>query len=167
MSYRMCNGLRGSDNLQHLRVCQNSRGRQTVERYDASSEHWNVEMTAHTTWADYDNTSEIKCGCAEAWAAGRALATDCGVHRQRTDDPRCAGREASEQSSVLRGVMAGPRSSQASGGKLGGRTMISVWTTLVAAISDIPRPCRDTGPPHKAGFVFLGFVLRIGAIRPT
>ena len=21
---------------------------------------------------------------------------------------------------------------------------------------DIPRPCRDTGPPHKAGFVFLG-----------
>ena len=24
-------------------------------------------------------------------------------------------------------------------------------------ISDIPRPCRDTGPPYKAGFVFLGF----------
>jgi TPR repeat protein len=23
-------------------------------------------------------------------------------------------------------------------------------------IPDIPRLCRDTGPPHKAGFVFLG-----------
>jgi hypothetical protein len=31
---------------------------------------------------------------------------------------------------------------------------------------DIPRLCRDTGPPHKAGFVFLGFILRIGANRP-
>jgi hypothetical protein len=58
VSYRMCNGLRGSDNPQHLRVCQNSRGRQTVESYDG--EHWNVEMTRHTTWADYDNTPETK-----------------------------------------------------------------------------------------------------------
>jgi hypothetical protein len=32
---------------------------------------------------------------------------------------------------------------------------------------DLPRPCRDTGPPHKAGFVFLGFILRIGANRPA
>jgi hypothetical protein len=27
----------------------------------------------------------------------------------------------------------------------------------IVQIVDIPRPCRDTGPPHKAGFVFLGF----------
>ena len=60
VSYRMCNGLRGSDNPQHLRVCQNSRGRLTVERYDASSEHWLEEMTRYTTWPDYDNTPETK-----------------------------------------------------------------------------------------------------------
>jgi hypothetical protein len=38
---------------------------------------------------------------------------------------------------------------------------------VIVQIYDIPRLCRDTGPPHKAGFVFLGFVLRIGANRLT
>ena len=35
---------------------------------------------------------------------------------------------------------------------------------VIVQIYDIPRPCRDTGPPYKAGFVFLGFVLRVGRI---
>jgi len=36
----------------------------------------------------------------------------------------------------------------------------------VATPFDIPRLCRDTGPPSLAGFVFLGFVvLRIGAFE--
>ncbi len=26
----------------------------------------------------------------------------------------------------------------------------------IAQILDLPRLCRDTGPPYKAGFVFLG-----------
>jgi hypothetical protein len=34
-------------------------------------------------------------------------------------------------------------------------------------ISDTSPALPDTGPPHKAGFVFLGFVLRIGANRLT
>jgi hypothetical protein len=38
---------------------------------------------------------------------------------------------------------------------------------VIVQIYDIPRPCRDTGPPHKAGFVFfLGFPQSpSGAIR--
>ena len=63
--YVMCNKLRNSldgndPKLQHLRICQTSIGRETVERYDAGSEHWNVQMLTHKTWADYDNKSEIK-----------------------------------------------------------------------------------------------------------
>jgi hypothetical protein len=34
--------------------------------------------------------------------------------------------------------------------------------------NDIPRPCRDTGPPHKAGFVFSGFrILQQARIAPS
>jgi hypothetical protein len=51
--------------------------------------------------------------------------------------------------------------------KWGLRRISFSGSIAVVQTYDIPRPCRDTGPPSLAGFVFLGFILQIGANRLT